>query len=59
MEDIYNTVSDEELNKCLIRVKISELQYLISTIQKYNIEMPNEKLDVINDKLEVIYKLAK
>lgn len=59
MENIYNTVSDEELNKCLIRVKFSELQYLISTIQKYNIEMTNEKLDVINDKLEVIYKLAK
>lgn len=59
MENIYNAVSDEELNKCLIRVKISELQYLISTIQKYNIEMTNEKLDIINDKLEVIYKLAK
>lgn len=59
MKNIYNTVSDEELNKCLIRIKISELQYLISTIQKYNIEMTNEKLDVINDKLEVIYKLAK
>lgn len=59
MKNIYNAVSDEELNKCLIRVKISELQYLISTIQKYNIEMTNEKLDIINDKLEVIYKLAK
>lgn len=59
MENIYNDVSDEELNKCLIRVKISELQYLISTIQKYNIEMTNEKLDIINNKLEVIYKLAK
>lgn len=59
MENIYNAVSDEELNKCLIRVKISELQYLISTIQKYNIEMTNEKLDIINNKLEVIYKLAK
>lgn len=59
MKNIYNAVSDEELNKCLIRVKISELQYLISTIQKYNIEMTNEKLNIINDKLEVIYKLAK
>lgn len=59
MENIYNAVSDEELNKCLIRVKISELQYLISLIQKYNIEMTNEKLDIINNKLEVIYKLAK
>ena len=59
MKNIYNAVSDEELNKCLIRVKISELQYLISTIQKYNIEMTNEKLDIINNKLEVIYKLAK
>lgn len=59
MENIYNAVSDEELNKCLIRVKVSELQYLISLIQKYNIEMTNEKLNIINDKLEVIYKLAK
>lgn len=59
MKNIYNAVSDEELNKCLIRVKISELQYLISTIQRYNIEMTNEKLNIINDKLEVIYKLAK
>lgn len=59
MENIYNDVSDEELNKILIRVKVSELQYLISLIQKYNIEMTNEKLDIINDKLEVIYKLAK
>lgn len=59
MKNIYNAVSDEELNKCLIRVKVSELQYLISLIQKYNIEVTNEKLDIINDKLEVIYKLAK
>lgn len=59
MENIYNAVSDEELNKSLIRVKVSELQYLISLIQKYNIEVTNEKLDIINDKLEVIYKLAK
>lgn len=59
MKNIYNAVSDEELNKCLIRVKISELQYLISLIQKYNIEVTNEKLDIINNKLEVIYKLAK
>lgn len=59
MKNIYDAISDEELNKCLIRVKISELQYLISLIQKYNIEMTNEKLDIINNKLEVIYKLAK
>ena len=59
MENIYNAVSDEELNKSLIRVKVSELQYLIRLIQKYNIEVTNEKLDIINDKLEVIYKLAK
>lgn len=59
MEEIIKYFSDEELNKCLIRVKVSELQYLISLIQKYNIEVTNEKLDIINDKLEVIYKLAK
>lgn len=59
MEEIIKYFSDEELNKSLIRVKVSELQYLISLIQKYNIEVTNEKLDIINDKLEVIYKLAK